>query len=157
MREASRELLASREDVWGFLAEPYHLGDWWPGILSVEPDRRGFATGARWQVTAVADPPRIGRIRLPGVGRPSGPTATQTLVILAVEPYERWAWQLIKPVPLRRERVAKVRTVEVQVRYIEQELTKVTVRVGPGSSHDLRLAQAAVKRLYDLVQTAASL
>ena len=29
---ASRELLAPRADVWAFLAEPYHLSDWWPGL-----------------------------------------------------------------------------------------------------------------------------
>ena len=34
-----------RADVWAFLAEPYHLSDWWPGITGVEPDRRGFAPG----------------------------------------------------------------------------------------------------------------
>src|SRR5947199_3557933 len=46
------ELLASRTDVWSFLAEPYHLSDWWPGITGVEPDRRAFAPGARWKVLA---------------------------------------------------------------------------------------------------------
>ena len=50
MASATRELLASREDVWRFLAEPYHLSDWWPGIVGVEPDRRGFEVGARWRV-----------------------------------------------------------------------------------------------------------
>src|SRR5439155_9080387 len=35
----SREVLAPREDVWMFLAEPYHLADWWPGIRGVQPDR----------------------------------------------------------------------------------------------------------------------
>jgi Polyketide cyclase / dehydrase and lipid transport len=47
---ASRELLASPEDVWSYLSEPYHLSDWWPRIATVEPDRRGFAAGARWRV-----------------------------------------------------------------------------------------------------------
>ena len=51
MREASRELLAPRADVWAFLAEPFHLSNWWPGITGVEPDRRGFAPGARWKAT----------------------------------------------------------------------------------------------------------
>ena len=36
MKEASLELLAPREHVWAFLAEPYHLPDWWPGITGVE-------------------------------------------------------------------------------------------------------------------------
>jgi uncharacterized protein YndB with AHSA1/START domain len=47
---AERELQAPVEDVWLFLAEPHHLADWWPGIAAVEPDRRGFAVGARWTV-----------------------------------------------------------------------------------------------------------
>jgi uncharacterized protein YndB with AHSA1/START domain len=47
---ASRELLAPPEDVWGFLAEPNHLADWWPGVTAVRPDRRGLAPGARWQL-----------------------------------------------------------------------------------------------------------
>jgi uncharacterized protein YndB with AHSA1/START domain len=47
---ASRELLASPEDVWRYLSEPYHLSDWWPRVATVEPDRRGFAAGARWRV-----------------------------------------------------------------------------------------------------------
>jgi uncharacterized protein YndB with AHSA1/START domain len=47
---ASRELLASRDDVWRFIAEPRHFADWWPGISAVQPDRRGLAEGARWQV-----------------------------------------------------------------------------------------------------------
>ena len=48
--EAARRLLAPREDVWAFLAEPHNLADWWPGIAAVEPDRRGLAAGARWQI-----------------------------------------------------------------------------------------------------------
>jgi Polyketide cyclase / dehydrase and lipid transport len=47
---ASRELLASRDDVWRFISEPRHFADWWPGINAVQPDRRGLAEGARWQV-----------------------------------------------------------------------------------------------------------
>ena len=42
---ASRELLAPREDIWSFLAEPHHLADWWPGVRGVEPDRRGRSIG----------------------------------------------------------------------------------------------------------------
>jgi uncharacterized protein YndB with AHSA1/START domain len=49
---ASRELLAPRDDVWAFVAEPYHLADWWPGVSGVEPDRRGLAPGARWKLIA---------------------------------------------------------------------------------------------------------
>ena len=56
MIEATRELLAPQRDVWALLAEPYHLPDWWPAYTGVQPDRRGLATGARWQVDARARP-----------------------------------------------------------------------------------------------------
>ena len=53
---AARELLAPREDVWLFLAEPHHLSDWWPGVAGVTPDRRGLAPGARWKLHAAMRP-----------------------------------------------------------------------------------------------------
>jgi len=53
---ASRDLLAARPDVWEFLREPYHLADWWPTVSGVEPDRRGAAAGARWQVVSSREP-----------------------------------------------------------------------------------------------------
>jgi hypothetical protein len=48
--EATGELASERADVWALVAEPYHLPDWWPGYTGVEPDRRGAAENARWQV-----------------------------------------------------------------------------------------------------------
>ena len=54
--EASHEVLASREDVWRFLAEPYHLADWWPTVSAVHPDARGFPEGARWDVVGPTSP-----------------------------------------------------------------------------------------------------
>jgi uncharacterized protein YndB with AHSA1/START domain len=157
MRDASRELLASRETVWGFLAEPNHLSDWWPGMVSVEPDRKGFAVGARWQVGVVSDPPRLGFVRMPRVGRARGPLTKQTLVITGIDPYERWAWELVSRLTARSERLATTRPVVVQLRAVDRERTKVEVHVGRDSPHDLRLAAAAVGRLYELVQTAAAL
>ncbi len=47
---ATRRLLAPRADVWAFVADPHRMADWWPGIRGVEPDRRGFAAGARWVI-----------------------------------------------------------------------------------------------------------
>ena len=80
MKTASRELLAARTDVWQFLAEPYHLSDWWPGIVGIEPDRRGFAPGARWKV----------RLRTQNVftGRRE---REPMLLVGSVGPFERWA------------------------------------------------------------------
>ena len=80
---ADRVLLAPLGDVWAFLAEPYNLADWWPGISGVEPDRRGFAPGARWKVIGSNQPTYFRR-----------PQATGTLLVLDVQPRERFAFQL---------------------------------------------------------------
>jgi len=80
---AARELLASREDVWSFIAEPGHFADWWPGVAAVEPDRRGFAEGARWVVHASERPTLFRRSGYSG-----------TLLVRGVEPPLRFAWML---------------------------------------------------------------
>ena len=63
MIEASRELLAPRQDVWAIVAEPFHLPDWWPAYTGVRPDRRGLAPNARWAVSRSSNP---GLLRRPG-------------------------------------------------------------------------------------------
>jgi len=129
MNEASLELLAPRADVWGFLAEPYHLSDWWPGITGVEPDVRGFAPGARWKVHATKRNVFTGR------------RSVETMVLVReIDLYERWSWHLLEPPT----------DVEVRLRSVAEDRTRVTVATSRGS------AEIAVKRLYDLVQTAAS-
>jgi uncharacterized protein YndB with AHSA1/START domain len=140
MPSASRELLAPREDVWAFLAEPHHLADWWPGIRGVEPDRRGFADGARWQVMAVDRRPLLG-------GRePKQPTV---LVVGAVEPNERWTWHLTGDLPL---------DVEISLAAAAAERTLVTVAVEASRlASPKKLARRAADRLYELVQTGAGL
>ena len=157
MKAATRELLATRAEAWGFLAEPYHLSDWWPGIVSVEPDRRGFAVGARWQVHVVADPLHFWIFRFPRVGRPSGPTGSRTLVITAVDPLERWSFQLFRRVAKDTDRAPAPRTVEVTLRTLASDRTEVGVTVTSGSLEEPQLARTAADRLYDLVQTAATL
>ena len=94
---ADRVLLAPLADVWAFLAEPYHLADWFPGVSGVEPDRRGLAPGARWKVIGPNEPSyfrrpqahrdaadrrgraaRANRVRAhrrPDLGRPDAPSA----------------------------------------------------------------------------------
>jgi uncharacterized protein YndB with AHSA1/START domain len=64
---ASRELLASRDDVWAFIAEPRHFADWWPGIAAVQPDRRGLAEGARWQILTADRPTLLRRATTSGM------------------------------------------------------------------------------------------
>ena len=129
MPSAQLELLAPRTDVWAFLAEPFHLPDWWPGITGVEPDVRGFAAGARWKVHTTKRNVFTGRRRVETM-----------LLVRDVEPYKRWAWHVLQP-PL---------DVEIRVRATAPDRTLVTVSTSRGKP------ALAVKRLYDLVQTAAS-
>jgi uncharacterized protein YndB with AHSA1/START domain len=128
--QASLELLAPRADVWAFLAEPYHLSDWWPGITGVDPDRRGFAPGARWKVHSTKRNVFTGR------------RVVETMVLIReIDRYERWTWHLLEPAT----------DVEVRLQATSEDRTRVTVGVTRGN------AVLAVKRLYDLVQTAAEL
>ena len=80
---AERTILASLDDVWAFLSEPYNLADWWPGISGVEPDRRGLAPGARWKVVGPTQPSLFRKPQMAG-----------TLLVLEVVPRERLAFQL---------------------------------------------------------------
>jgi uncharacterized protein YndB with AHSA1/START domain len=138
LHAASRELLAPRADVWNFLAEPYHLSDWWPGIAGVQPDRRGLAPGARWQIQA---PSRPGLIRRPGAGG--------TVLIVAVEPERRVAFQLVD------ERVEA----EVVLQDSGPGRTTVTLTVDAPflSGVSRRTPVRALSRLYALCQTAAEI
>ena len=130
MSTASLELLAPRAHVWGFLAEPYHLSDWWPGITGVDPDVRGFAPGARWQVHSTKRNIFTGR------------RVVESMVLIReIEPFERWTWHLLQPPT----------DVEVRLRATADDRTIVTVGASRGNP------ALAVKRLYDLVQTAAEL
>jgi uncharacterized protein YndB with AHSA1/START domain len=132
MKTASRELLAPRADVWGFLAEPYHLSDWWPGILGIEPDRRGFTPGARWKVRLQTRNVFTGRRERESM-----------LLVGEVEPFERWTWHLL----------AGKLDVELRLRALSADRTLVTCI----TSGRRRLPEQALQRLYDLLQTAATL
>ena len=80
---ASRELLAAREDVWSFIAEPHNFPAWWPGIGGVQPDRRGLAEGARWGISGIERPTLLRR-----------PTSSGMLLVRGVQIPERFAWTL---------------------------------------------------------------
>ena len=80
---ASRELLASRDDVWAFIAEPRHFADWWPGVAAVQPDRRGLAEGARWQVITADRPTLLRRA-----------TSSGMLLVRAVRAPELFGWTM---------------------------------------------------------------
>jgi hypothetical protein len=80
---ASRQLLAAREEVWAFIAEPHHFPDWWPGIGGVQPDRRGLAEGARWGVSGTERATLLRRA-----------TSSGMLLVRGVQIPERFAWTL---------------------------------------------------------------
>jgi uncharacterized protein YndB with AHSA1/START domain len=135
---ASRKLLAPREDVWAFLAQPNRLADWWPGVHGVEPDRRGLAPGARW------------RVQSPGktnifAGR--APDMTGTLVFVDVRPPEVASWQFVEA------------RLEVELRLTESssDQTRADLTVEAPILGGLRrsLPQKALTRLQALCQTGA--
>jgi uncharacterized protein YndB with AHSA1/START domain len=136
--QASRELLASRQDVWGFLTEPYHLADWWPGAGGVQPDRRGSAAGARWQVVAGREPTLFRR-----------PETTGTLVVTAADPPDLFAFHL----------AADKLDVRIELEATAAARTRATLTVeGPWLiAYRRTLARRALSRLYALCQTAAAL
>ncbi len=134
---ARRELLASRRDVWAFVAEPGHFSDWWPGIAAVRPDRRGFAEGARWEL--------VGGYR-PTLFRQGA--STGILQVLAVEPYERFVCQLTG------DRI----DIDLRLRSTGDDRTEALLAVDGtfiwGMSRSL--PRRALGRLYALCQTAAA-
>lgn len=136
--QASRELVAPRPAVWAFLAEPYHLPDWYPGVSGVTPDRRGAAAGARWQVVASNEPTLLRK-----------PASTRTLVVTASDSPRLFAFQL----------VADKLDVRVDLEATAEDRTRATVTVeGPWLiAYRRTLARRAVDRLHALCQTAATL
>jgi uncharacterized protein YndB with AHSA1/START domain len=134
---AARELLASREDVWQFVAEPGHFADWWPGVAAVVPDRRGFAEGARWTVHGSERPTLFRRSGYSG-----------TLLITAIEPYRRFAWTLTG------DRL----DAELLLEQRSEERTRVFLEISAAWLVSLPrgLPRRALTRLHALCQTAAS-
>jgi uncharacterized protein YndB with AHSA1/START domain len=139
--EATRDLDASRADVWGFLTEPYHLSDWWPGITSVRPDRRGLAPGARWEVVGPSSPTLFRKAYSTGM-----------LLVREVEPYERASWHL----------TAERLTVEIVLEAIDEQRTRARLAVEgawrpEAFGRPRALPRQALARLQALCQTAAAL
>ena len=134
---ATRELLAPREDVWAFVTEPHRLADWWPGVAAVEPDRRGVAPGARWELRASGQPSLVNR-----------PGEASHLLVRRVEPQSLLAWHLTRgalEVELRLEDAGPRRT---------QATLVIRGSMLLGTRRDV--ARTAIGRLYDLCQTGAA-
>ena len=141
MIDASRELLAPREDVWALVAEPYHLPDWWPAYAGVRPDRRGLSEGARWHVM---------RGRSPGLLR--RPSSEGLIVIRRVVAGRELAWR-----DLAQE-------IDAEIVLTDEGATRTRARVAVSGAWWRLLAEGtrglpkqALARLHALCQTAAEL
>ena len=136
-RRAAVELVAPPRDVWAFLAEPRHLPDWWPNLATVEPDRRGLATGARWHV------------RSHGSTLVRRAEAQDMLVVHVAEPESRFVFELVR---------AKIRA-HLELEAAAHGRTRAELAVtGPFLAGFSRtLPREALRRLHALVQTAAEL
>jgi hypothetical protein len=134
---ASTVLLAPLEDIWSYLAEPYNLADWWPGVAAVEPDRRGFARGARWRVRT-SEPSLLRRA-----------DEEDTLLVTEVEPASRFAFELVR---------ARTR-VTLELAPAHGKRTQAELRIEEPFSFGFsrgRRAKEALTRLHDLLQTGAT-
>ncbi len=134
--QASVELLATPQDVWRFLAEPYHLADWWPNLVSVEPDRFGLSAGARWRISSH----RATLLRRADY--------EDTLLVVAADPGSRVSLEFVR---------SRLRA-DLTFTPAGPERTQAELRVtGPfmlGFSRNI--AKVALTRLHSLVQTAAT-
>jgi uncharacterized protein YndB with AHSA1/START domain len=143
---AARTLLAPLEDVWAFLVEPYHLGDWWPGIGGVQPDRRGLAPGARWTIIGSSSQSDAPLRPLLGAGMFRRPGAAGALLVLDVVRGARIAFQLVD------ERISA----EIELSSVDATHTAVALTVeAPWGTVRRAYAKDALRKLYDLVQTGA--
>ena len=135
---AQRELLASRRDVWAFVAEPHHFADWWPGVAAVRPGRRGLIEGARWEIVGTDRPTLFRR-----------PASSGVLQVRAVEPYERAVWYL------SGDRLE----VELRLYSLAEGRTRAFLSVEGAFVWGMTrsLPRRALSRLHALCQTAAEL
>jgi hypothetical protein len=138
---AAGELQSDRRDVWGLVAEPYHLPDWWPAYTGVTPDHRGLAEGARWEVV---------RSRTPGLLR--RPEGAGLIVLTRV--LEGWelSWHDVRQnldAGVRLDNAGTGRTRATT--YVSGTWLRLTIEGARG------LPEQALTRLRDLCQTAATL
>jgi hypothetical protein len=138
--EAEQELLAPADDVWQLLAEPHHLSDWWPGYVSIRPDRRGLAPNARWQVVRSG---HAGLLRKPG--------GEGLIVLKRVEEGRALGWHDVQQ---QFDAVIEVAGVHARTNaLVTLEAPWWRIRL-----EGLRLApREALSRLHALCQTAAGL
>jgi hypothetical protein len=138
---AARELLASREDVWAVVAEPYNLPDWWRAYTGVVPDRRGLAVNARWKIVRRRKPGLISRAGSEGL-----------IVITRVE----------EGLELGFRDVGEGIEALLELASAGPDRTRATISVSAPSwrlymEGVRKLPRESLANLYDLCQTAAAL
>jgi uncharacterized protein YndB with AHSA1/START domain len=70
--------------VWAVIADPQRFGDWWPGVLQVQPSvRNALAPGAHWQIEGATKASLFRK-----------PELTGSLLILEVETERRLVFQM---------------------------------------------------------------
>src|SRR6266542_157438 len=129
--EASLELVAPVEDVWGFLAEPRHLADWWPGIAAVEPDRR-------WVARGTGHAPLLRRAH-----------AEDLILVREVDPFRRVLFHKVK------DRLDAELVLEPAGH--DRTLARLAIRGPLLLGFGRRLPREALARLHALIQTTARL
>ena len=155
MARAERELLAAREEVWRFLSEPHHLPDWWPGVVAVEPDRRGFAVGARWRVQRRE--PQLRLLPLPSSDQ-LGRLRAETLVVERIDPPAALDFRIVGQGLGGRARAPLVASLRLDPARAGRTLARLELDSGRlAGRRDARAAAAALARLHALLQTAAAL
>ena len=82
---ASRVLPATVDAVWAVLAEPERFAEWWPGVETVDPGRRGLVPGGLWRIDAGR--PKASFRRRPEMGG--------NLLVIEVVPPSRVVFQLM--------------------------------------------------------------
>jgi uncharacterized protein YndB with AHSA1/START domain len=135
---ASRELLASRADVWSFVSEPHNFADWWPGVAAVQPDRRGFAEGARWELHTANRPTLLRRA-----------TSSGMLLVRGIDVPDRFAWTLTGD-HIDAE-------LQLQARGDERTVARLELEAPWLIGLSRALPRRALTRLHALCQTGAEL
>jgi uncharacterized protein YndB with AHSA1/START domain len=83
---ARRVLPATVDEVWAVLAEPGRFAEWWPGVVEVEPGRRGLVPGGLWRIDGGS--PKMSFRRRPEAGG--------NLLVIEVVPHARVVFQLME-------------------------------------------------------------